>query len=133
MTQRMNDPDMGTTRPSPAAQASQAAPTARSLHGVRVLDLSQGIAGPMAARLLGDFGAEVIKVEPPEGDPARALPPFVEDGPLAERSLLFAYLNWNKRGVALDLQTAQGRQRIEALVRASDIVIESFKPGTLEA
>ncbi|VTU45673.1 Succinyl-CoA:(R)-benzylsuccinate CoA-transferase subunit BbsF (plasmid) [Variovorax sp. SRS16] len=102
-----------------------------ALQGIRVLDLSQGIAGPMAARLLGDFGAEVVKVEPPRGDPARRMAPSIDEGPEAERSLLFAYLNWNKRGIALDLETAQGRQAVEALVRASDIVIESFQPGEL--
>jgi crotonobetainyl-CoA:carnitine CoA-transferase CaiB-like acyl-CoA transferase len=102
-----------------------------ALQGIRVLDLSQGIAGPMAARLLGDFGAEVVKVEPPAGDPARRMAPLIDEGPAAERSLLFAYLNWNKRGITLDLETAQGRQAVEALVRTSDIVIESFKPGVL--
>ena len=105
------------------------APTA--LEGVRVLDLSQGIAGPMAARMLGDFGADVIKVEAAGGDPARTLSPLLDEGPVSERSLLFAYLNWNKRGLTLDLESAKGRETIEALVRNSDIVIESFKPGTL--
>lgn len=104
-----------------------------ALQGVRVLDLGQGIAGPMAARLLGDFGAEVVKVEPPSGDPARRMAPRVEEGPEEERSLLFAYLNWNKRGVVLDFQSAEGRAAIEALVRGSDIVIESFRPGALQA
>ncbi|HSH88821.1 MAG TPA: CoA transferase [Ramlibacter sp.] len=102
-----------------------------ALEGVRVLDLSQGIAGPMAARMLGDFGADVIKVEPAGGDPARQLPPLLQEEPAPERSLLFAYLNWNKRGMTLDLASAEGRDTIEALVRRSDIVIESFKPGTL--
>lgn len=102
-----------------------------ALQGVRVLDLSQGIAGPMAARLLGDLGAEVVKVEPPGGDPARRLEPLLREGPQAERSLFFAYLNWNKRGITVNFDTAGGRAHLEALVRASDIVIESFKPGTL--
>ncbi|MBG9387397.1 CaiB/BaiF CoA transferase family protein [Caenimonas aquaedulcis] len=104
-----------------------------ALRGVRVLDLGPGIAAPMAARLLGDFGAEVVKVEPLAGDPARALHPLLHEGPAAERSLLFAYLNWNKRGVALDLGTPQALAELEALVKASDIVIEGFKPGTLAA
>ncbi|HEY2254941.1 MAG TPA: CoA transferase, partial [Variovorax sp.] len=102
-----------------------------ALQGIRVLDLSQGIAGPMAARMLGDLGAEVIKVEAPTGDPARRMAPLLDDGPIDERGLLFAYLNWNKRGMALDLRTAPGREAVESLIRTSDIVIESFKPGTV--
>ena len=103
-----------------------------ALQGVRVLDLSQGIAGPLAARLLGDLGADVVKVEPPAGDPARRLPPLLPDGPAAERSLMFAYLNWNKRGMTVDLDTVQGRAQLQALVRDADIVIESFRPGVLQ-
>jgi crotonobetainyl-CoA:carnitine CoA-transferase CaiB-like acyl-CoA transferase len=104
-----------------------------ALQGVRVLDLSQGIAGPLAARLLGDFGADVIKIEPPSGDPARSWAPLVEEGPEAERSLLFAYLNWNKRGMTLDLGSEADRRALEALMRGSDIVIESSRPGALAA
>ena len=105
--------------------------TVAALQGVRVLDLSQGIAGPMAARILGDFGADVVKVEPPDGDPARTWAPLLPEGPPAERSLLFAYLNWNKRGITLDIESAEGRRELEALVRTSDIVVESFRPGAL--
>ncbi|GAA5236891.1 CoA transferase [Verticiella sediminum] len=104
-----------------------------ALEGVRVLDLGQGIAAPFAARLLGDLGAEVIKVEPEDGDPGRRLHPLVHEGPQAERSLMFAYLNWNKRGITLDLRSAAGLARLEALVRESDIVIESFRPDELAA
>ena len=103
----------------------------RALDGVRVLDLSQGIAGPFAARLLGDHGAEVTKVEPPGGDAARRLPPLAPGAPEGERSLLFQYLNWNKRGIVLDLGDAAARRQLAALVRGSDIVIESFRPGVL--
>jgi len=100
-------------------------PSRNALEGVRVLDLSQGIAGPLAARLLGDFGADVIKLEPPHGDLGRTLPPLVEKGPVAERSLMFAYLNWNKRSAVL-----QTPEQLEALVRTCDVVIESAKPQT---
>ena len=100
-----------------------------ALEGVRVLDLSQGIAGPFAARLLGDFGAEVTKVEPPGGEPGRTLHPLLHEGPQSERSLLFAYLNWNKRGIELDLASEAGRAALRRLVARSDIVIESFRPG----
>lgn len=106
---------------------------AAALRGVRVLDLSQGIAGPFAARLLGDFGAEVIKVEPTGGDPARHLPPLMPGGPEAERSLMFRYLNWNKRGVVLDLDSAEGEAKLAALMRRADVVIESFRSGTPQA
>jgi crotonobetainyl-CoA:carnitine CoA-transferase CaiB-like acyl-CoA transferase len=100
-----------------------------ALHGVRVLDLSQDIAGPLAARLLGDFGAEVVKVEPPGGEPGRTLHPLLHEGPASERSLMFAYLNWNKRGITLDLAGDAGRAALRRLVERSDIVIESFRPG----
>ena len=101
---------------------------------MRVLDLSQGIAGPFAARLLGDHDADVIKVEPPQhGDAGRRLAPLKADAPEPEQSLLFQYLNWNKRSIALDLTTASGQRTLRALVEISDILIESFRPGTLEA
>ncbi len=103
-----------------------------ALEGVRVLDLGPGIAAPLAARILGDFGADVVKVEPAgAGDPARQLAPRVEEGPEAERSLMFAYLNWNKRGLQLDFESAQGQAEIRRLVEACDIVIEGWRPGRL--
>lgn len=104
-----------------------------ALTGVRVLDLSHGIAGPFAARLLGDHGADVIKIERPvTGDFARALPPLKHAAPAPEQSLLFQYLNWNKRSLALDLRLAENTPLIQKLVEHSDIVIESFRPGRLE-
>ena len=104
--------------------------TASALEGVRVLDLGQGIAAPFAARLLADFGAEVVKVEPPGGEPGRRLHPLLDEADEAERSLLFAYLNWNKRGIVLDLAGEAGQRQLQALVRGSGIVIEGFRPGT---
>jgi crotonobetainyl-CoA:carnitine CoA-transferase CaiB-like acyl-CoA transferase len=104
-----------------------------ALEGVRVLDLSHGIAGPFAARLLGDFGADVIKIEKPgTGDFARFMEPLKSDAPAPEQSLLFQYLNWNKRSVALDLRSTEARPVLQKLVEGSDIVIESFRPGTLD-
>jgi crotonobetainyl-CoA:carnitine CoA-transferase CaiB-like acyl-CoA transferase len=104
----------------------------KALEGVRVLDLGQGIAAPFAARILGDLGADVVKVEPAgAGDPGRGLHPLVHEGPEAERSLLFAYLNWNKRGVQIDFASAERQATLRRLVEASDIVIEGFRPGTL--
>jgi crotonobetainyl-CoA:carnitine CoA-transferase CaiB-like acyl-CoA transferase len=104
-----------------------------ALTGLRVLDLSHGIAGPFAARLLGDHGADVIKIElPVTGDFARGLPPLKHEAPTPEQSLLFQYLNWNKRSLALDLRLAKNTRLIQKLVEQSDIVIESFRPGRLE-
>lgn len=105
-----------------------------ALTGLRVLDLSHGIAGPFAARLLGDHGADVIKIERPiTGDFARTLPPLKQDAPFPEQSLLFQYLNWNKRSLALDLRLAKNKPTLQKLVEQSDIVIESFRPGRLES
>jgi crotonobetainyl-CoA:carnitine CoA-transferase CaiB-like acyl-CoA transferase len=105
-----------------------------ALHGVRVLDLSQGIAGPFAARLLGDHDADVIKVEPPRtGESGRTLAPLKVDAPEPEQSLLFQYLNWNKRSVALDITQAVGQRTLRALIERSDILIESFRPGYLDS
>jgi crotonobetainyl-CoA:carnitine CoA-transferase CaiB-like acyl-CoA transferase len=99
-----------------------------------VLDLSEAIAGPFAARLLGDFGASVIKVEKPHGgDAARYFEPLKADAPETERSLLFQYLNWNKRSVTLDLSQDSAKPILKKLIENSDIVIESFRPGQLAA
>jgi crotonobetainyl-CoA:carnitine CoA-transferase CaiB-like acyl-CoA transferase len=104
---------------------------AAALDDIRVLDLSQGIAGPLCARLLGDFGADVIKVEPSGGECGRRMPPFFHDDPHPEKSLFFLLLNLNKRGVTLDLDTPEGVERFRALARRADVVVESFPPGYL--
>lgn len=102
------------------------------LTGFRVLDLSWHMAGPYCSKLLADYGAEVIKVERPgKGDPARSLPPFLEDVPGLERSGLFFYLNTNKKSITLNLRTEFGRQIVRRLAQEADIVVESFAPGTL--
>jgi crotonobetainyl-CoA:carnitine CoA-transferase CaiB-like acyl-CoA transferase len=104
-----------------------------ALEGVRVLDLGHGIAGPFAARLLGDFGADVVKVERPGmGDFVRALGPFATDAAGARTSALHELLNWNKRSVALDLREPEGRDRARELAAGADIVIASLRPRTLE-
>ncbi len=96
-----------------------------------VLDLSQGIAGPLCARLLGDYGAEVIKVEPPGGECGRRLPPFFQDDPDPEKSLFFLLVNLNKRGVALDIERPEGVVLFRRLARTADVIVESFPPGYL--
>ncbi len=98
-----------------------------------VLDLSQGIAGPLCARLLGDYGADVIKVEPPGGECGRRMPPFFRDDPDPEKSLFFLLTNLNKRGVALDIEHPEGADLFRRLARTADVIVESFPPGYLAA
>ena len=97
------------------------------LEGVRVLDLADE-KGELAGRLLGDFGADVIRVEPPGGARSRRLPPFQDD-----ESLYFAYRNFNKRGITLDLGEDGDRARLLELAGRADVFIESFAPGRLAA
>ena len=103
------------------------------MDGVRVLDLTHYAMGPFATRILGDYGADVVKVERPEyGDPTRHLPPFYKDEPGIERSGLFLFLNTNKRSVTLDLGSERGRELALELARRSDVLVENFRPGTME-
>jgi CoA:oxalate CoA-transferase len=102
-----------------------------ALEGVKVLDLGHHIAGPYCARLLANSGAEVIKVERPEGDPARRLPPFYHDELNSEKSLLFLYLNTSKRSVTLNLKSQPGREILLELVKDSDILVENFSPRVM--
>lgn len=104
----------------------------QAFDGVTVLDLTHHIVGPYATKLLADFGADVIKVEPPEGDIARTLPPFQGDEAHPEKSGLFFLLNTNKRSVVLDLRTEDGRAGLARLAAGADLVVENFSPGTLE-
>ncbi len=101
----------------------------RLLDGVRVLDLSRMLAGPYGSMLLADMGAEVIKVEEPEGgDPMRQMgPPFLPDG----ESAYFLSVNRNKKSVALDLSKPAGRQVLFDLARHADVLWENFRPGVL--
>ncbi len=101
------------------------------LSGYRVLDL----AGPMAfhcVKLLADMGADVLKIEPPGGDPARRIPPFKDDQPHPEKSLYFLHYNSNKQGITLNLNSADGRAIFLELARSADVVIETFRPGHME-
>ncbi|MBI4200072.1 MAG: CoA transferase [Chloroflexi bacterium] len=102
-----------------------------ALEGVLVLDLGQGIAGPFCAKLLADFGADVIKVEPPGGEAGRSMGPFFHDDPHPEKSLFFLLLNLNKRGITLDLGTATGAHVFKELVTKADVVVENGPPGHL--
>ena len=89
------------------------------LNGIRILDFTSGMAGSVAAMVMSDFGAEVIKIEPPEGDPYRAAP----------SSLLW---NRGKKSAVVDLSDADGRRRAKALARSADVVVETFAPGDAE-
>jgi crotonobetainyl-CoA:carnitine CoA-transferase CaiB-like acyl-CoA transferase len=88
--------------------------------------------GELAAMLLGDLGADVIKIEPPEGSPSRRLPPFLDDAPEPERSLQYFAFNRNKRGITLDLNSETGRSALLALAEKADFLIESGRPGEME-
>ena len=105
---------------------------AGALDDIRVLDLSEGVAGPFCTKLLAGLGAEVIKVEQPvQGDPARSVGPFLRDQPHLEGSALFTHLNTNKKSVSLNLQDRADRKLVRELARISDVVVESFKPGDM--
>lgn len=103
------------------------------LDGLRVLDMGPGIAPSFCAKLLADYGAEVIKVEPPgQGDPARRLGPFVGDDPHPEKSISFLYLNTGKRGVTLDYSGESGRAMLSKLLDDADVLVEGFAPSQAE-
>ncbi|MDV7338569.1 CoA transferase [Terasakiella sp. A23] len=97
------------------------------LDGIRVLDLSQYIPGPFATMTLGDFGAEVIKIEPPFGDPMRTAFMTGEDG----LSPLYKQLNAGKSVIKLDLKSEEGKRAFRLLVEKSDVILESFRPGVM--
>ena len=109
-------------------EPGRAAPAKGALSGVRVLDLSRVLGGPLAAQTLADHGADVIKIEPPRGDETREMgPPFYKDA-----TSIFINVNRNKRGMALDLNTASGRAVLLRLLERTDVVVDNFKPGTME-
>jgi crotonobetainyl-CoA:carnitine CoA-transferase CaiB-like acyl-CoA transferase len=101
------------------------------LDGLRVLDLTSGIAGPHATKLLADYGADVTKVEPPEGDLSRMWGPFKGDVPDPEASIPFLWLNTNKHSLVADLHTAGGLALVQKLVDGADVVVEDLPPGVL--
>src|SRR5690349_4190929 len=100
----------------------------QALEGLRVLDLSRVLAGPFCCMMLGDHGAEVIKVEPPGGAETRNYgPPFSEG-----QSTYVMAINRNQRDMALDLSTAEGQEVVRRLAQSSDVLVENFKNGTME-
>jgi len=102
------------------------------LSDVRVLDLTEYIAGPYCTKQLADYGADVIKIEKPgTGDPARLLGPFLNDEPHPEKSGLFLHLNTNKRSITLNLECQTGRNIFKELVENIDILVENFSPRVM--
>jgi len=98
---------------------------AGALAGLRVLDLSDH-KGALCGRLLADMGADVIKVEPPGGDSARRIGPFLDDLPHPDRSLFFWFYNLNKRSLTLDLKRSRGADLLLALAGSADVVIDTI-------
>jgi len=96
-----------------------------------VLDLSEDIAGSFCGRLLADYGADVLKLEPPTGASLRRMGPFFGDDPHPEKSLFYLLMNLNKKGATLNLETVTGRNILKRLVPHVDVVIESYRPGYL--
>ncbi|HEX2167202.1 MAG TPA: CoA transferase [Longimicrobiales bacterium] len=118
--------------PRPNGETAQPPPSASPpgpLNGVRILELAQNLAGPYCGQILAGLGADVIKVEPPGGDAARAWgPPFVDGA-----GSIFAAANRGKRSIELDLHLEQDVTALRALIEQSDILIEAFRPGTFAA
>src|SRR5205807_17372 len=116
------DPRGRSARPAGPAQ------TLSALDGLKILDLTRLLPGPFCTMLLADLGADVIKVEEPNGgDPARHYAPLQGD-----TGSLFLLINRNKRSVTLDLKTDGGRSQLLELVESADVLVESFRPGVMD-
>ena len=102
-------------------------PNQKPLAGIIVVDMTRELAGPFANMVLRDLGADIIKVEPPDGDDSRGFGPFLPDG----SSSYFVSLNCGKKSIALDLKNVGGRKVFGDLLRTADVLIESFRPGVL--
>ncbi|MFC1816661.1 CaiB/BaiF CoA transferase family protein [Thermodesulfobacteriota bacterium] len=101
------------------------------LTGTRVLDLSDEM-GLYCTKLLANLGADVIKIEPPKGDPARRVGPFLKNQPHREKSLYWFHFNTSKRSITLNLQTIDGKELFKNLSSRADIIVETFSPGTMD-
>jgi len=103
-----------------------------ALAGVRVLDLSQALAGPYCAQMLADHGADVIKVEPPSGDMGRQIGGYRDDDSERAFGALFQNCNRNKRSIVLDLKTPEGKETLLALADQADVLVENFRAGVMD-
>ena len=99
----------------------------KALEGIRICDLSHVLAAPTTSMILADLGAEVIHIEPPRGDDAREFGPFIKD-----ESAYFISINRNKKSVVIDLKKDKGKELLKELIKISDVVLENFRPGTME-
>ncbi|MGH8639010.1 MAG: CoA transferase, partial [Burkholderiales bacterium] len=107
---------------------TEPANAALPLAGLRVLDFTRVLAGPLATMLLGDMGAEVIKIEEPgKGDDTRSWPPFVSG-----EATYFMSVNRNKKSLTLNLKAPEGQEILCALVKKSDVLLENVRPGTMD-
>ena len=105
-----------------------------ALHGLKIIDLSRVLAGPLCSMIMADHGAEVIKVEPPQGDDTRRWgPPFAPEPEGRGDASYYIGVNRNKRALALDISTPEGRAVLFEMLEDADVLIENFKTGTMEA
>ncbi|MGB7206232.1 MAG: CoA transferase [Anderseniella sp.] len=102
------------------------------LAGVRVLDFSRMLSGPYCTMMLADHGAEVIKIESPDGDTSRSNGPYRNDDPEHQWAGYFVSLNRSKKSIVLDLKSAEGRQTVLKLAKQADVLVENFRPGVME-
>jgi len=109
------------------SDAEQGAAASLPLAGIRVVDFTHHAAGPMCTMLLGDYGAEVLKIEPPDGEAFRTSGTVRVQG----EHVGFLALNRNKKSIVLDLKSADGRTHVERLIRGADVVVENFRPGAM--
>jgi len=103
-----------------------------ALDGIKVVEFATMVSGPYCGKLLADMGADVVKVEPRSGDPSRECGPFCNGQAHPERSALFLYLNTSKRGVTLDLETAEGREAFQRFITWADVLVDNYPPRYLE-
>jgi crotonobetainyl-CoA:carnitine CoA-transferase CaiB-like acyl-CoA transferase len=104
----------------------------RALDDLKVIEFAEMVSGPMCGKMFADMGAEVIKIESPQGDSARRIPPFVKDQPHPETSGFFLYLNTSKKSITLDPAKPSGAGVFRKLITSADILIENHPPGYLE-
>ncbi|MBV8521994.1 MAG: CoA transferase, partial [Acetobacteraceae bacterium] len=109
-------------------QGKGLAKTPGALAGLKVIDLTRVLGGPYCTMILGDHGADVIKIEPPQGDEVRDWGPPFQDGDAS----YFLGVNRNKRSIALDIRKAEGKAALLRLLEAADVLVENFKPGSME-
>lgn len=111
---------------------SDAGETAGALGGLKVIDLTQMLAGPYCTMMLADQGAEVLKVEPIEGDPTRTFGPFDTDDEVRHFGGYFQSTNRNKKSISIDLKSPDGKQVLRRLVRSADVLVENFRAGVMD-